>query len=135
MARAWLKARQTQYTAYASVYILLVLAVLAGINFLANRYDKSHDSTANKQFSLSDQTIKVVKGLKTQAGIRSSSSSSSVTIIRFAPRRFGQRRRAPTNHWLSARRLQLPHWKFRRAARCWSSLAPKTTTPFRSSTL
>ena len=64
MALAWLKARQTQYTAYASVYILVVLAVLAAVNFLANRYDKSYDSTTNKQFSLSDQTIKVVKGLK-----------------------------------------------------------------------
>ena len=64
MAPAWLKARQTQYTAYASVYILVVLAVLAAVNFLANRYDKSYDSTTNKQFSLSDQTVKVVKGLK-----------------------------------------------------------------------
>ena len=36
----------------------------AAVNFLANRYDKSYDSTANKQFSLSDQTIKIVKGLK-----------------------------------------------------------------------
>ncbi len=64
MAPAWLKARQTQYAAYASVYILVVLLVLVAINFLANRYDKSYDSTANKQFSLSDQTIRVVKGLK-----------------------------------------------------------------------
>ena len=64
MAPAWLKARQTQFTAYAGIYILVVLAVLSAINFLANRYDKSYDSTGNKQFSLSDQTIKVVKGLK-----------------------------------------------------------------------
>src|SRR6266478_329226 len=64
MAPAWLKARQTQYAAYASVYILIVLAVLAAVNFLANRYDKSYDSTTNKQFSLSDQTIRVVRGLK-----------------------------------------------------------------------
>src|SRR6266403_3245114 len=64
MAPTWLKARQTQYTAYAGVYVLVVLAVLATGNFLANRYDKSYDSTANKQFSLSDQTIKIVKGLK-----------------------------------------------------------------------
>src|SRR5260221_1916539 len=64
MALAWLRTRQPQYTAYASVYILVVLAVLVAANFLANRYDKSYDSTANKQFSLSDQTIKVVKGLK-----------------------------------------------------------------------
>jgi ABC-type uncharacterized transport system involved in gliding motility auxiliary subunit len=64
MGPAWLRARQTQYTAYASAYILVVLAVLVAVNFLTNRYDKSYDSTANKQFSLSDQTIKVVKGLK-----------------------------------------------------------------------
>src|SRR5260370_6216390 len=71
MAPAWLKARQTQYTAYTSVYILVVLAVLAAVNFLANRYDKSYDSTTNKQFSLSDQTIKGVKGLKRDAQFNS----------------------------------------------------------------
>jgi len=60
----WMKARQTKYWTYAGTYILVILAVLAGVNFLANRYDKSWDSTANKQFSLSDQTIKVVHDLK-----------------------------------------------------------------------
>jgi ABC-type uncharacterized transport system involved in gliding motility auxiliary subunit len=59
----WLKARQTKYTAYATIYIAVILAVLGGANFLANRYNKSFDSTANKRFSLSDQTEKVVKGL------------------------------------------------------------------------
>jgi ABC-type uncharacterized transport system involved in gliding motility auxiliary subunit len=63
MAHEWLKARQTKYTAYAGVYIIVILAVLGAVNFLANRYDKSYDATANRQFSLSDQTIKVVKGL------------------------------------------------------------------------
>src|SRR5579864_8009763 len=60
----WMKARQTKYTSYAGVYILVILAVLGAVNFLANRYDKSYDSTANKQYSLSDQSIKVVKDLK-----------------------------------------------------------------------
>jgi ABC-type uncharacterized transport system involved in gliding motility auxiliary subunit len=64
MAPAWFKARQTQYTAYAAVYIVVVLGVLVALNFLANRYDKSYDSTTSKQFSLSDQTIKVIRGLK-----------------------------------------------------------------------
>jgi ABC-type uncharacterized transport system involved in gliding motility auxiliary subunit len=64
MAANWMKARQTKYWTYAGVYILVILAVLAGVNFLANRYDKSWDSTANKQFSLSDQTLKVVHDLK-----------------------------------------------------------------------
>ncbi|SPE42525.1 ABC-type uncharacterized transport system involved in gliding motility auxiliary component-like protein [Candidatus Sulfopaludibacter sp. SbA3] len=60
----WYKSRQTKYSAYAGVYIIVILAVLGAVNFLANRYDQSFDSTKNKQYSLSDQTIKVVKGLK-----------------------------------------------------------------------
>jgi ABC-type uncharacterized transport system involved in gliding motility auxiliary subunit len=64
MEAKWLKARQTRYTAYATVYILVVLAVLAAANWLANRHNKSVDTTSNKRYSLSDQTIKIVKNLK-----------------------------------------------------------------------
>ncbi|MGB7761377.1 MAG: GldG family protein [Bryobacteraceae bacterium] len=64
MAAKWLKARQTRYGAYATVYTLVVLAILAAVNFLVQRYDQSFDATKNKQYSLSDQTIKIVKGLK-----------------------------------------------------------------------
>lgn len=60
----WLKARQTKYTAYVTLYIVIILAVLGVVNFLANRHTKSYDSTANKRFSLSDQTEKVVTGLE-----------------------------------------------------------------------
>jgi ABC-type uncharacterized transport system involved in gliding motility auxiliary subunit len=63
MAREWMKSRQTKYGTYAVVYTVVVIAVLAAINFLANRYTKSYDSTANKQFSLADQTKNVVKKL------------------------------------------------------------------------
>jgi ABC-type uncharacterized transport system involved in gliding motility auxiliary subunit len=63
MAARWMKSRQTKYAGYVTVYILVILAVLGAVNFLANRYDRSWDATANKQFSLSDQTIKVAKGL------------------------------------------------------------------------
>lgn len=64
-----LKARQTKYVAYATLYIVVALAVATVANVLANRYDKSYDATANKRYSLSDQTIKVVKGLKQDATI------------------------------------------------------------------
>jgi ABC-type uncharacterized transport system involved in gliding motility auxiliary subunit len=64
MASNWMKARQTKYTAYVTLYLIVIIAVLAAANFLANRYDKSFDATANKRYSLSDQTIKMVKGLK-----------------------------------------------------------------------
>jgi ABC-type uncharacterized transport system involved in gliding motility auxiliary subunit len=60
----WVKTRQTKYAAYATFYILIILAVLVVANFLANRYNKSLDATSNKRFSLSDQTKKIVHDLK-----------------------------------------------------------------------
>ena len=59
----WMKARQTQYAAYATVYIAIVIVALVLVNYLANRYNKAYDSTSNKRFSLSEQTEKIVKNL------------------------------------------------------------------------
>jgi ABC-type uncharacterized transport system involved in gliding motility auxiliary subunit len=64
-----LRARQTKYAAYATIYILVVITALAIVNVLAKRYNKSYDATANKRYSLSDQTAKIVKGLKPDATI------------------------------------------------------------------
>lgn len=60
----WLKARRTKYTGYISVYILVVVGVLAAVNWLARNYNRSYDATSNKRFSLSDQTEKVVRSLQ-----------------------------------------------------------------------
>src|SRR5580658_111949 len=46
------------------LYSVIVIAILVLINFFANRYNKSYDSTSNKQFTLSDQTVKIVKNLQ-----------------------------------------------------------------------
>ena len=54
MASQWLKARQTKYAAYATSYILIVLAAVVVANVLADRYNKSYDATSNKRYSLSD---------------------------------------------------------------------------------
>jgi ABC-type uncharacterized transport system involved in gliding motility auxiliary subunit len=64
-----LSARQTKYAAYAALYVIVILAIVSVANVLANRYNKSYDSTANKRYSLSDQTAKIVKGLKQNASI------------------------------------------------------------------
>jgi len=69
MASQWLKARQTRYAAYATTYILVVLAAVVAANVLADRYNKSYDATSNKRYSLSDQTAKLVRGLKQDATI------------------------------------------------------------------
>ncbi|MGH9605815.1 MAG: GldG family protein [Terracidiphilus sp.] len=63
MASQWLKARQTRYAAYAAVYVLVVLVAVVVANMLANRYDKSWDFTKNKQFSLSEESAKIIKGV------------------------------------------------------------------------
>jgi ABC-type uncharacterized transport system involved in gliding motility auxiliary subunit len=49
--------------------VIVILAIVSVANVLANRYNKSYDSTANKRYSLSDQTAKIVKGLKQNAAI------------------------------------------------------------------
>jgi ABC-type uncharacterized transport system involved in gliding motility auxiliary subunit len=64
-----LQARQTKYASYAVMYVLVVLTILVVVNVLADRYNKSYDSTSNKRFSLSEQTAKIVKGLKQPATI------------------------------------------------------------------
>lgn len=67
MNTQFLKARQTKYVAYAATYIVAIVAIVTTANILANRYNRSYDSTANKRYSLSDQTVKIVKELKQDA--------------------------------------------------------------------
>jgi ABC-type uncharacterized transport system involved in gliding motility auxiliary subunit len=62
-------ARQAKYGATAGLYVLVVVAVLVMINWLANRYNKSYDATSNKLYTLSEQTQKIVKGLNGDATI------------------------------------------------------------------
>src|SRR6202007_3481447 len=69
MASQWLKARETKYVAYATPYILIVMITGVLANVLADRFNKSYDATSNKRYSLSDQTAKIVKGLKQTATI------------------------------------------------------------------
>ena len=76
MNAKFLQARQTKYAAYAATYILIVIGVLTTVNVLADRYNKSYDATSNKRYSLSDQTVKIVKGLKEDATITYFNQSS-----------------------------------------------------------
>ena len=66
---SWMKARQTKFAAYTAVYVLIVVAVLGVLNFLANRYNKTYDTTTSKQFTLSDQTEKIARNLKQDVSI------------------------------------------------------------------
>lgn len=59
-----LRARQTQAGANAVLMSAAFIGILAVINFLGYRYHKRIDLTANKQFTLSEQTVALLKGLE-----------------------------------------------------------------------
>jgi ABC-type uncharacterized transport system involved in gliding motility auxiliary subunit len=56
--------RRTSALSLGLLYTVIVIAILVILNFVANRYNKSYDSTSTKQFTLSDQTIKIAKNLQ-----------------------------------------------------------------------
>src|SRR3954466_912392 len=62
-------AQQARFGATAVLYTIIVIAVLVMVNWLANRYNKSYDTTSNKRFTLSQETKKVIGDLKSDATI------------------------------------------------------------------
>ncbi len=89
MQSDWIKTRQTKYTLYVTVYLIVIVLVLGLANWLANQHNKSFDSTANKQFSLSDQTVKVVKGLTKDVTITDYDKTSAFGTARDLLDRYG----------------------------------------------
>ena len=55
--------RQARYGTLAATSVLVVLAVLVAINYIAGKQNKRWDLTTNKQFSLSDQSRNVLQKL------------------------------------------------------------------------
>ena len=62
--------REARYGSLAFASIAVVLAILVGINYLASRRNKRWDLTAARQFTLSDQTKKVLQGLEKPVVVR-----------------------------------------------------------------
>jgi ABC-type uncharacterized transport system involved in gliding motility auxiliary subunit len=62
-------ARQARFGATAGLYTIVVIAALVLVNWLGNRYNKTVDTTSNKRFTLSQETQKIVKGLRQDATI------------------------------------------------------------------
>lgn len=55
--------RGAKYGTLSIFSVLATLGILIGLNYLADRYNKRWDLTEAKQYSLSDQTRKVLQGL------------------------------------------------------------------------
>ena len=62
--------RQARFGTLAAASILVVLGILVAINYLSSRHNKRWDLTAAHQFSLSDQTKKVLQDLKEPVKVR-----------------------------------------------------------------
>jgi ABC-type uncharacterized transport system involved in gliding motility auxiliary subunit len=69
MARS-LSGRNVRYGSVAATSVMLVLAILVGLNWISNRQNKRWDLTAAGQFSLSDQTKQILAGLDQPMRIR-----------------------------------------------------------------
>ena len=67
--KSTIAARQARFGATASLYTIVVIAALVLVNWLGQRYNKTIDTTSNKRFTLSQETEKIVSGLKEPATI------------------------------------------------------------------
>ena len=68
MARAF-ERRQTRYGTLAGTSVVLVLAIIVALNYVLARQNTRWDLTAAQQYSLSDQTQRVLEGLESPVRI------------------------------------------------------------------
>ena len=61
------KGRSARYGTLSIISILVFLGILVAVNYLGTRQNKRWDFTANQVFSLSDQTVKILRELKEPA--------------------------------------------------------------------
>jgi ABC-type uncharacterized transport system involved in gliding motility auxiliary subunit len=62
--------REARYGTLAVASAVIVLGILVAINYLGSRHNKRWDVTAAKQYTLSDQTRKILEGLQKPVTIR-----------------------------------------------------------------
>ncbi len=61
---AFFSKRQARYGTLSVASVLLVLGILFGLNYIATRQNKRWDLTSNQEFTLAEQTKKVLTNLK-----------------------------------------------------------------------
>lgn len=68
--RAGWRKRSTRYGAHSAASVLLLVAILAMVNFLAQRHPKRWDTTHTKEFSLASQTVNLLEKLQQPVSIK-----------------------------------------------------------------
>jgi ABC-type uncharacterized transport system involved in gliding motility auxiliary subunit len=61
--------QQARFGATAGIYTVVVIAILAAVNYLGVRFNKPIDLTSNKRFTLSQETQRIIGNLKQDATI------------------------------------------------------------------
>ena len=61
---AYFRRRNARYGAIASVSVVVVLGILVAVNYVSAKQNKRWDLTSNQLYSLSEQTVKLLKELK-----------------------------------------------------------------------
>ncbi len=60
----YFRRRQARYSAVATVGVLVALVIVVAVNYLGVRQNKRWDLTASRQYSLSEQTVRVLQSLE-----------------------------------------------------------------------
>src|SRR5688572_10286960 len=81
---AFFQHRSARYGALAGASVLIVLGILIAVNYLSTRESKRWDLTANRQYSLSEQTVKLLQGLT--APVKFLVFDQAQSLERFRPR-------------------------------------------------
>ncbi|HYB94260.1 MAG TPA: GldG family protein [Vicinamibacterales bacterium] len=63
------KGRSARYGTVSIVSIIVFIAIIVAVNYLGSRQNKRWDLTANQVYSLSDQTVKILRDLKEPAKV------------------------------------------------------------------
>ena len=81
---AYFRRRNARYGALAGVSVLVALGILIAVNYLSARQNKRWDLTENQQYSLSDQTVKLLQNL--DAPVKFTVFDQGNSLDRFRPR-------------------------------------------------
>ena len=81
---AYFRRRSARYGLLASASVLIVLGILIAVNYVSVKENKRWDLTANRQYSLSEQTVNILKGLS--APVKFIVFEQEVGQERFKPR-------------------------------------------------
>lgn len=65
----WFQSKQARAGSYSATYVVVFVAILAAMNYLAVQYNKTLDATEQKLYSLSDQTMRVLDELESDVRI------------------------------------------------------------------